>query len=61
MKDKATDNYPRSAVIREAIKCDSSTFQEPDASLEAESSSVWSTSYHGSSKKGSLQLITVSW
>lgn len=34
MNDKVTDNYPRSAVTREDITCNSSTFQEPDANLE---------------------------
>lgn len=61
MKDKVTDNYPRSAVIREAIKCYSSTFQEPDANLEVEQYHQYEALlYHGSSKKGSLQLITAS-
>lgn len=36
MNEKVTDNYLRSAVTREAIKCDSSTFLEPDANLEVE-------------------------
>ncbi|XP_062429060.1 coiled-coil domain-containing protein 162-like [Rhea pennata] len=31
-----TDNYPRSAVTNTAIKCDSSTFQQPDPDLEVE-------------------------
>lgn len=36
MKDKVSDNYPRSVVTREAIKCDFSTLQKPNANLEVE-------------------------